>query len=184
MSQGKLPSCDTTTLVEDPETCESLRRIIARLTADPVLQDDLMQEALIRLWRAECESPGQTRSWYLQHCRYCVLHWLALGRSVDSPKRVSSNNRIPIDEVDDENVADALHTNGELTEDISFRDLLSVLSRRLSQRERVVLEGLADGLRLKEVASQCMVSYPTALKCRRRIAALLFKLGIPELQYS
>ncbi len=174
------PSIKNTTLVEDPEMYASLQRTIVPLTSDLALRDDLMQEGLIRLWQAECENPGRTRSWYLQNCRFCVLHWLALGRSVDSPKRATGTNRIPIDGVQDENIEHALHSDVEPLELVTFRDLVSVLSHHLTNRERIVLEGLANGLRLREVASQSNFSYPTALKCRRRIAALLSKLGVPE----
>src|SRR5947207_15284341 len=91
-------------LIEDATFCELLRRIIAQFTADKVLQDDLMQECLIRLWRLESEEPGRTRSWYLQNCRFHVQHWLAAGRSLDSPKRANGDLRLTIDRSEERRV--------------------------------------------------------------------------------
>jgi hypothetical protein len=165
-------------LIEDARICESLRKIVAGLTADAVLQEDLMQESLIRLWRLEIERPGRTRSWYLQNCRYHLQHWLAAGRSVDSLKRAHGDNHVTIDGVGDELPADWYHTNGELIELVSARDIVSTLGTHLRPRERGVLTGLADGMVLRDVAVKVKLSYPTALKYRRKIAALTIKLGI------
>ena len=165
-------------LMEDVKVCESLKKIVTRLTADQSLQEDLMQECRIRMWRLENERPGRTRSWYLQNCRFHVQHWLAAGRSVDSPKRANGETRIPIDGVNDDLPADWYHTNGEAYEIISAHDIVATLACRLKPRENAVLGGLAEGRLLRDVATQLDLSYPTALKYRRKIAALSVKLGI------
>src|SRR5437870_13687443 len=103
-----------------------------------------MQECLIRLWRFESERPGRTPSWYLQNCRYHLQHWLAAGRSVDSLKRDHGDKRITIDGVNDELPVDWYHTNGELLEAVSARDIVLTLADHLKPREQDVLEGLAD----------------------------------------
>src|SRR6185369_3514784 len=90
---------DCIMLIEDTKIMESLWRIVSRLAADSAMQKDLMQEALVRLWRLENEKPGRTRSWYLQNCRFHLQHWLALGRSLDSFKRANGDNRVVIDTV-------------------------------------------------------------------------------------
>jgi DNA-directed RNA polymerase specialized sigma24 family protein len=167
-------------LIEDPQMQCALRKLVSALSLDPVMRDDLMQEGLIRLWQVECAHPGQTRSWYLQNCRFCVQHCLAQGRSIDSPKRSSDSNRVPINVPDDESSLAELHIESDPVESASFRDLRSALSRQLNSRERVVLDGLATGFRLRDIAAEFNISYPTALKYRRRIAALVSKLGIPR----
>jgi DNA-directed RNA polymerase specialized sigma24 family protein len=172
-------------LIEDTTFCELLRRIIAQFTADRVLQDDLMQECLIRIWRLENEEPGRTRSWYLQNCRFHVQHWLASGRSVDSLKRNNGANRATIDAVSDQSPVDGYHTNGEFFEVISANDLVATLAGFLTPHESALLGGLAEGLVLQDIALKLNLSYPTALKYRRKIAALLIKLGIsPPLPYK
>ena len=165
-------------LIEDVKICHTLRRIISRLTADQALQDDLMQECLIRLWQLESKEPGRTRSWYLQNCRFHLQHWLASGRSLDSRKRASGDNRITLDGDNDALSEDGCHTNGELLEVVSAHDIVSALAGRLKPQESAVLGGLADGLVLHDIAVKHNLSYPTALKYRRKIAALTIKLGI------
>lgn len=165
-------------LIEDPSLQESLRRMIARVSANAVLHEDLMQEGLIHLWRVERNKPGQTKSWYLQSCRFHIRHWLAAGRSLDSPKRAQSNKRIVLDEDDSDAALSEYHTNGEVFEAVSFRDMVSTLAKHLKPREQIVLCGLAEDLSVNEIASRFGISRPTVLKDRRKIAVLTTKLGI------
>src|SRR5260370_15945719 len=132
-------------LVEGAQTRELLRKIVAGFTQDPHLQQDLMQECLLHLWKLERSRPGRTRSWYLQGCRFHLQHYLALGRSLDSLKRANGGNRIAIDGDDQEPALHEHHTNGELFETVSFADLVWTLKRQVSPRESCVLGGLADG---------------------------------------
>jgi DNA-directed RNA polymerase specialized sigma24 family protein len=165
-------------LVEDALIHESLQQIVAVLTRDRVLHPDLMQECLIHLWKLQSEKPGHTRSWYLQNCRFHIQHWLASGRSVDSLKRNSTDKRIPISGNDEEPAWEEYYTSGDLFEGVSFHDVVSTVGRQLKPRQRQVLYGLADGMVLREIASELGLSYPTALKCRRTIARVITKLGI------
>jgi DNA-directed RNA polymerase specialized sigma24 family protein len=165
-------------LIEDANICQTLEKIVSKLTLDSALRDDLMQECLIRLWKLEKDEPGRTRSWYLQNCRFHLQHWLDLGRSLDSPKRAGGDCRVTIDGVNDELPAEWYHTNGELLELVSARDIVSTLACHLKPSENAVLGGLADGLVLNDIADKLKMSYPTALKYRRKIAALSIKLGI------
>ena len=165
-------------LLEDAKIIESLRGIVNRFSIDPTSQQDMLQECLVCLWQAESQNPGRTVSWYLQRCRFHVQHWLVLGRSLDSPKRASTINRITIDGNEEEPALAAHHTNGEVMDIVCVRDLIATLARSLKPSERFVLAGLAAGLTLREVASKSKLSYPTALKYRRKIARLTLKLGI------
>jgi len=164
-------------LIDEERVWNSVRKLVTRITADWALQQDLTQECVIRLWRLEGEQPGRTSSWYLQNCHFHLRHWLASGRSVDSPKRGNGSNRITIDATDDQPDLECFHTNGEVLEIVSARDIVSTLTRHLTPCESAVLRGLVDGLNLREIALRLNLSYPTALKRRRRIAALTIKLG-------
>ncbi len=168
-------------LIQNPMIQDALRRIVSLLSADKAMQEDLLQEAMIRLWKLEGETPGRTRSWYLQNCRFHLQHLLAFGRSVDAIKRDSTDKRIPIDTMDHDQALEGYDTNGELMETVIFHDIVETLSRCLKPRESAVLGGLADGLALSEVAARVKLSYPTALKYRRKIAAVATKLGIAPL---
>src|SRR6266496_262424 len=135
-------------LIDDRKIHLVLQKIVARLTTDEMLQDDLMQECLVRLWNIERDEPGRTRSWYLQNCRFHLLHWLASGRSLDSLKRIDGNNRVTIDGVSDEFPLHGSEMNGELLAEVSANDLISALMCRLKPCESAVLRGLAEGLML------------------------------------
>ncbi len=165
--------------LDEGQTFRKLQRVIACLTADPDLQEDLLQEGLLHLWQVESQFPGQSPSWYLQNCRFRVLHVLASGRSVDSHKRCAAGRRISLDHTESEGEPIEVPDGGDVVDEVSFKDLQAALSQRLTRRERAVLDGLAAGLRLREVASHTHLSYPTALKYRRRIAWLVSQLGIP-----
>src|SRR5262245_30172991 len=112
--------------MEDHRTLDGLRRIVCRMSSDPVLQQDLKQEGLVHLWRISKRKPVRTRSWYLQSCRFHLQHWLASGRSVDSPKRARGDRRISLDGADNEAILG--DTNGELFEAVSFQDVVSTLA--------------------------------------------------------
>jgi DNA-directed RNA polymerase specialized sigma24 family protein len=167
-------------LIEDPGMGESLRQIVNRFTDHHALQQDLLQECLVSLWKVEAEKPGRTRSWYLQNCRFHVQHWLASGRSLDSYRRGIAGKRITLEGDGDEEILSEYHTNDEFFEQVCSGDLVSTLASQLRPGEQAVLLALAKGLVLREIASKCDFSYPTALKYRRRIAALTTRLIIAE----
>ena len=79
--QGRQES--SATLLDDAFLQESLRRIVAGFTRIEALQEDLMQESLVHLWKVQCDNPGRTKSWYLQNCRFHVrlLDRALLGES-------------------------------------------------------------------------------------------------------
>jgi hypothetical protein len=167
--------------VENAKAWNVLRRIVAGLSMDLVLRQDMMQECLLWLSRVERERPGHTMSWYLRNCRFHLQHWLASGRSVDSLKRSGHAQKVHIDEVVDDGTIERIQTNGDPMEEIFARDIISSLLRHLRPPEQKVLHGLARGLTLREVASELDLSYPTALRYRRKIARLVTKLNSPLL---
>src|SRR5216684_3568131 len=171
MQPASLGKESSPALIEDTPLQASLRQIVARFTGNPVLQEDLMQESLVHLWKIERDKPGQTKSWYLQSCQFHVRHWLAAGRSMDSPKRAHEDRRLMIDEGSSEALLPEHHTNGELFETVSFRDICSTLAKHLKPREQAVLRGLAEELAMAEIAAKFGISYPTVVKYRRKIAA-------------
>jgi len=177
---GSMGKESSASLIEDVPLRESLRHIVAGFSGNPSLQEDLIQESLVHLWKVEREKPGQTKSWYLQSCRFHVQHWLAAGRSLDSPKRARADKWIVLDESDSEATLPEYHTNGEVFEVVSFRDVVSTLARHLKPREQIVLCALAEGFSVGEIASRFGISRPTVLKDRRTITALTVKLGISQ----
>ena len=178
IEQGSTANEFSATLNDDLCVQESLRRIIAGVSRNAMLQEDLMQEVLVHLWKVERTNPGRTKSWYLQSCQFHVRHWLAAGRSLDSPKRAQLDKRIALDGSDSDAGLPEYHTHGEELEAVSFRDLVSSLAKHLKPREQIVLCGLAEDLSVNEIASRFGISRPTVYKDRRKIAALTTRLGL------
>src|SRR5689334_13988341 len=79
---------------------DSLVKMIRKLTPNAALREDLLQEATVHLWLTETRRPGQTRSWYLQSCRFHLQHYLNFGRSIDSAKRW--RDQLPLNEFSDD----------------------------------------------------------------------------------
>jgi RNA polymerase sigma factor (sigma-70 family) len=170
--------------VEDLKTIERLSKIVIRMTSNPALREDLMQEALIHLWQVQEQRPGQAESWYLQNCRYHLQHYLASGRSVDSPKRSSS--QVHAHESGEDGVEwldrlTSLEPRDAVVADVSARDMLEAMSKLLPARERAVLHYLAEGLGTCDIAKRLSISHPMVIKHRRKIAALATKLAIEPL---
>src|SRR5215471_16603655 len=118
--------------LDKPATREALLKIITTITRHEALQDDLLQEALIHLWMIETRRPYQTKSWYLQSCKFHLLHYLGAGRSVDSAKRrngqlAETELTLWLEEAEQVDAEDAVLTA------VCANDLLSLLSRRLSR---------------------------------------------------
>src|SRR5882724_5200261 len=126
--------------VDELSTRESLVRMVRRMTANLALREDLLQEALIHLWLTEARRPGQTKSWYLQSCKYHLLHYLASGRSVDSGKRRGGQLHQPVNDFD---IGDGFHEESDSGNSVlawvSARDIISLLSPQLLPHEREVL---------------------------------------------
>lgn len=167
-----------TMLFEDTEVHESLRGVVGRFASDPQLKEELLEECLVHLWQIETQKPGRTLSWYLQSCRFHLHHWFHLGRSLDSPKRASADNRLLIEETEDSGLQSASLSDCHLPGMVSFNDLIATSVPYLTEREKQVLHGLAIGLPLRAVAARFNISYPTALKCRRRIAEVMTRLDV------
>src|ERR1043166_6888258 len=100
-------SSSTRFAAEDASLKESLAHMIARLTPNKALREDLLQEAMIHLWLTETRRPGQTRSWYMQSCRFHLQHYLNSGRRIDSATRW--RDQLPLDEQLHEDEDDPTH---------------------------------------------------------------------------
>src|SRR6059036_1879096 len=162
-------------LVDEPNSREVLARLVQRITSNPVLWEDLLQEALIHLWMTEARRPGQTRSWYLQSCKYHLLHYLASGRSVDSGKRRGVQLQVP-DCEDGQGFWDQIDSGNCVLNWVSARDIIALLSPQLSAQEKAVLDCFADGLGPREIGRKLSVSHTMVIKHRRKIAALFTRL--------
>ncbi len=162
--------------VDEPRTKELLGRLVQNISSNPTLWDDLRQEALIHLWITEVRRPGQTRSWYLQSCKFHLLHYLASGRSVDSMKR--RDGQMPCESQSEEpsDRLELVDPGASVLSFVSARELVSLLARRLLPLEKAVLDCLADGLGPREIGRRLKISHTMVIKHRCKIASLLARL--------
>src|SRR5439155_3923788 len=160
----------------------SLVQMIRRMTPNTALREDLLQEAMVHLWLTETQRPDQTRSWYLQSCRFHLQHYLNCGRSIDSAKRW--RDQIPLNEQseDDESPDEQGDSDNSVVTCVSAREIMRLLSLHLSKPEQAVLECLADGLGPREIGRRLKLSHTMVIRHRRKIASLFTRLELPSTQ--
>src|SRR2546428_3542928 len=144
------------------------------------VRQDLLQEALVHLWLTETRRPGQTKSWYLQSAKFHVLHYLTSGRSVDSRKRGRRYSHFEQDSEQLEEFPELVDPGDSVLSQVSARDIISLLSPHLSPCENSVLDGLADGLGVREIGRRLKISHTMVVRHRSKIASLLLKLEGPS----
>jgi len=165
-------------LFEEPTAKQSLSRIVQRVSRNPSWRDDLMQEAVIHLWRIETQKPGHTLSWYLQSCLFHLMNRLGAGRSADSVKRQHCLHSLS---AQGENLLLEVAGDASVLSDVSAREILVLLTPVLARVDRTILAFLADGLGCREIARKLRISHPAVIKRRRGIAALASQFGIMPL---
>src|SRR2546427_9623202 len=142
----------------DPETLALLRRIVTKTKADASYREELMQEALVHLWLDEQHHPGESRSWYVQSCRFHLGNYLHKGRSLDSPKRRNgklslSDDLLPNSEgghpLEPDSIPDS---DGDVLSAVAEHEMLELLAQQLSSQERTILDYLAQDFTVREVA--------------------------------
>src|SRR2546427_9266026 len=161
--------------VDEGPIRQSLARMIRKMTANVALRDDLLQEALIHIWLTELARAGQTRSWYLQSCKYHLMHYLGAGRSVDSTKRRGGQLQFAEDSEECDWVLND-DSGASVFGWVSARDIMGLLTPHLQAQERAVLECFADGLRVREIGRKLKMSHTMVIRHRRKIASLLNRL--------
>ena len=158
------------TLIDDPAVQATLRRIVAGLEANPDCRKDLLQEALVHLWSEEQRYPGQRLSWYLQSCKFHVLHLRVFGHSVDSPKHGCAQVAFPDSYAGHEDWPDNLEFDEGIMSEVNAHDVISLLLSRLEPAEGAVLCRLAEGLGSCEIGHQLGLTHQTVLRRRQTIA--------------
>jgi len=165
--------------IDEPATRRALERMVARLTAHSLWYEDLVQEALIHLWREERRRPGQSACWYLRSCQFHLRNQMRLGRSIDSPKRRNGFVAPRDGDADPHGYLDSLADSTEgasVLEAVMARDFVSALFPYLAPMEREVLACLAEGLGTRETARRLKLSHTCVTKKRRAIAARVHEL--------
>jgi RNA polymerase sigma factor (sigma-70 family) len=158
---------------------ESLAQVIRGMTNNAALREDLLQEAMVHLWLTETRRPGQTRSWYLQSCRFHLQHYLNSGRSIDSAKRWRDQLPLMEHSAEEESGGEVGDSGNSVLTSVSAREIMSLLAPLLTPQEQAVLNCLADGLGPREIGRKMNLSHTMVIRHRRKIAELFSKLDLP-----
>src|ERR1043166_264220 len=155
----------------DGRVARILRGVASRLAGDPEVQKELWQEMVLHLIRLQVDAPGQTRSWYIQGCKFRARNYLKLGCSIDSPKRAQGAvaGTHDFDEVlDDLHHAHALDFRSQLM----ANDLAEQIRVRLSDVQQQILDLLMQGHGVREAARELGMSHTAVVKHRQKIACV------------
>ena len=159
---------------------EALAQMSRRLTGNAALREDLLQEATVHLWLTEIRRPGQTRSWYLQSCRFHLQHYLNSGRSIDSAKRWRDQLVLNGHPSENEFATEPGDAGNSVLTSVSAREIMSLLAPLLSHQEQAVLDCLADGLGPRDIGRKLELSHTMVIRHRRKIASLFTRLELPS----
>src|SRR5437899_1659078 len=130
MSSGN-GSRSTGTADESVSLREALAGMIRSMTPNPALREDLLQEAMVHLWLTETRRPDQTRSWYLQSCRFHLQHYLNSGRSIDSGKRCRDQTPMTDDSEGDEAASEPGDPRNFVVNRVRWRRILTLVASEL-----------------------------------------------------
>ena len=164
-------------LAEDPIIRAALQRMVMRMEGNPDTQEDLFQEAWVHLWSRQQQYPGRPPGWYLQGVRFHLNDLRNSGRSLDSPKRCGGR-AFPDDRERQDEWLDTLDCDNGFLSAVTARDIFSLLVDRLSPRDRRILDKLAEGHGVRDIAGQLKISHQSVIRGRERIAALAIELGV------
>ena len=162
---------------------KQLQGIAARVTGDPGVQKDLMQEMFVHLVKIQTAEAGQALSWYLRSCEFHARNCLKFGGTTDSAK--AARNGVPYPEAPAAGngeplgrgaayfpAAVAIEIQGErITNDIANR-----IVPRLSDMQQQILFLLMKGCGVRETGREVGITHPAVIKHRKKIARVAHEL--------
>jgi len=160
-----------------------LHGIAGKLTADPDLHMDLMQEMFVHLVRIHTAEAGQTLSWYLKSCEFHARNYLRCGGKSDSAKR--ARNGAPYEEVSAADNGEprgngASHPATTVTIEIQGELITNETANRiipsLSDMQQQILFLLMKGCGVRETGREVGITHPAVIKHRKKIARIAREL--------
>ena len=117
--------------IDEAGVRKALVRIVARVERDSSRREELMQEALVNFWKQAERRPLQRLSWYLQSCKFHLLHFKRAGRSFDSLKHAQARATFGEANIDEDVRQDRSQFEEGLMSEVNAHDVISLLSARL-----------------------------------------------------
>ncbi|HXI84384.1 MAG TPA: hypothetical protein VNL17_09885 [Verrucomicrobiae bacterium] len=151
-----------------------LHGIAGKLTPDPVVHMDLMQEMFVHLVQIQTAEAGQTLSWYLKSCEFHARNYLERIRNgAPNEKAPAAGNSEPRgDSASHSSTTVAIEIQGELITNETANRIIP----RLSDKQQQILFLLMKGCGVRETGREVGITHPAVIKHRKKIARIAHEL--------
>jgi hypothetical protein len=158
---------------------KELQGIAAKLTSDPDVQKDLMNEMFLHLVHVRTVDPGRALSWYLKSCEFHARNFLKPG------EHAGSANDASLDEVAlvghkhprvDARISSPLIGQIEIQGELITGDVLNLILPLLSDMQQQVLFLLMKGCGVRQAGRELGITHPAVIKHRKKIARIAHEL--------
>jgi hypothetical protein len=160
-----------------------LQGIAGKLTADPDLQKNLMQEMFVHLVRVQTAEAGQPLSWYLKSCEFHARNYLKVGPGIDLVKHNgngASHENVPATMNGELRGNGAAHAPMDVAIEIQgeriTHDVVNRIVPRLSDMQQQILFLLMKGCGVRETGREVGITHPAVIKHRKKIARVAHEL--------
>jgi hypothetical protein len=159
---------------------KQLRKIATKLTGDPDLQKDLMQEMFLHLVRLQTAEPSQSLVRHLETCGSHARNFISPSLKIDSPR--PGHDKIP--SIREHHVNGALAfppmaSHVEIQGERITTETINLILPLLSEMQQQVLSLLMKGYGVRQAARELGVTHPAVIKHRKKIARIAREL-LPE----
>ncbi|HTS18679.1 MAG TPA: hypothetical protein VMP11_13980 [Verrucomicrobiae bacterium] len=158
---------------------KELQTIASRLTSDPDVQKNLMNEMFLHLVRIRTSDPDQSQTWYLKSCEFYARTCLTSGGRAGLPNTTSPDDtpaaateRRAIDLRGSSPLVEPIQIQGELI----TSDMLHLILPLLSEMQQQVLFLLMKGCGVREAGRELGITHPAVIKHRKKIARIAHEL--------
>lgn len=163
---------------------KELQGIATRLTSDPDLQRNLMQEMFLHLVRIRTVDPDRTLSWYLKSCEFHARNLVKPGEC--APSSNGERTGTSFDEImpavgHERNGTEARSSTPlvgqiEIQGELITGDVLNLILPLLSDMQQQVLFLLMKGCGVREAGRELGITHPAVIKHRKKIARIAHEL--------
>jgi|SRR5208283_56390 DNA-directed RNA polymerase specialized sigma24 family protein len=162
---------------------KELQGIATKLTSDPDVQKDLMQEMFLHLVRIRTVDPDRALSWYLKSCEFHARNFLRPGEHTSSAN--GERNGASFDEIMaggherhgmDPRSSSPLVGQIEIQGELITGDVLDLILPLLSEMQQQVLFLLMKGCGVREAGRELGITHPAVIKHRKKIARIAHEL--------
>ncbi len=158
---------------------KELQGIAAKLTSDPDVQKNLMQEMFLHLVRIRTVDPDRPLSWYLKDCEFHARNFLKTDEHASSANGVSVREIMPVGHERrglDPRSSSPLVGQIEIQGELITGDVLNLILPLLSDMQQQVLFLLMKGCGVREAGRALGITHPAVIKHRKKIARIAHEL--------